>query len=386
MQPELLCYTSDMLIGIESSRANKPKKTGVEWYAWHVIQELKRLTKADGNSWILYTNRMLHGGLELLPDNWFEVRAKWPLPYGWTQLRLSWEIWRRKVDVFFLPGSTMPRYTPKKTVVTLHDIGFHRMPSLYKKRQVHIHERAVREVAKRAERIITVSEFSGREIAEAYNIDPKRIAITPNGVDHNLYRPLNEPSLIEEKLRRYRLAKPFFIAIGRLEAKKNIVNLIRAFTAFKTRRGIGDPHKLALVGIPGFGYEDIKNAIANSTVKSDILELGYVPEADLPALLNSAEALVHPSWYEGFGIPPVLAMACGCPVISSNSSSLPEIIGPDSALYFSPDQPEELVRLMERIVSENGLREGLRSAGVVRASKYTWENTAKLTLPVLSNW
>jgi glycosyltransferase involved in cell wall biosynthesis len=375
-----------MLIGIEASRANKPVKTGVEWYAWHVIQELKKLTSDDGNSWILYANRILKGGLEALPPNWFEVRAKWPLQYGWTQLRLSWELWRRPVDVAFFPGTTLPRFTPKKTVVTVHDIGFHRIPKLYKKRQVRIHEIAMHEARKRAARIVTVSEFSGREIAEAYGIDPSRIAITPNGVDHALYRPIADIAAIDERLRRYRIGKPFFIAIGRLEAKKNIAALVRAFTHFKTRRGIGDPHRLVLVGVPGFGYEEIRKAIDDSTVKSDIMELGYVPELDMPYLLNAAEALIHPSWYEGFGIPPVMAMASGCAVLSSNAASLPEVVGPDAGLFFPPDETEPMVEAMSRIADERGLKERLRSAGVTRAATFTWENTAKLTLPVLSSW
>jgi glycosyltransferase involved in cell wall biosynthesis len=375
-----------MMIGIEASRANKAVKTGVEWYAWHVIQELKKITPDDRNSWILYSNKVLKGGLEALPANWFDVRAKWPFPYGWTQFRLSWELWRRPVDVAFFPGSTLPRFSPKKTVVTVHDIGFHRLPKLYKPRQIHIHEIAMREIRHRAERVITVSEFSGREIAEAYGIDPARIAITPNGVDHELYRPIADRAAVDERLLRHRIGMPFFIVIGRLEAKKNIVNLVRAFTNFKTRRGVGDPHKLVLVGVPGFGYEEIRKEIDGSGVKSDIMELGYVPELDMPYLLSAAEALIHPSFYEGFGIPPVMAMASGCAVLSSNAASLPEIIGPDAGIFFPPNETEAMTETMERIASERGLKERLRVAGIARAARFTWENTAKLTVPVLTAW
>ncbi len=113
--------------------------------------------------------------------------------------------------------------------------------------------------------------------------------------------------------------------------------------------------------------------------------MGYVPEADLPYLMNAAEALIHPSRYEGFGIPPVEAMACGCPVLVSNIASLPEICG-DAALYFSPDEPEQLVSLMTRISDETGLKERLRLPGIERASRYTWKNTAEKTIPVLTRW
>jgi glycosyltransferase involved in cell wall biosynthesis len=383
--PIVLYFGQIMLIGIEATRANKVTKTGVEWYAWHVIQELKNLTQNDGNSWILYSNAPLSGGLEKLPENWYEERLKWLLPYGWTQLRLSWDLHKHPVDVLWLPGSTLPRFMPKKTVVTVHDVGFHHLPKLYKKRQVSIHEHAMKEIRRKAERIITVSEFSGRDIAEQYGIDPKKIAITYPGVDLALYTPVKAADSIEERLTRYRISTPFFINIGRMEAKKNIVTLVKAFTQFKTRRGVGDPYKLVLVGVPGYGYEEIKRTIADSPFKSDILELGYVPETDKPHLLTAAQALIHPSFYEGFGIPPVEAMACGCPVISSNAASLPEVLG-NAAVYFSPNEPEQLTGLMSQLAEDWQARENMKTIGLERAQRFNWKATAEKTLPVLTQW
>ncbi len=375
-----------MLIGIDASRANKAHRTGVEWYSWHVIQNLKELTKNSLHSLVLYSNEVLKNGLEKLPANWYEIRARWPVKKGWTQIRLSYELWRRPTDVFFIPAHVLPRVVPKKNVVTVHDVGFFRYPQLYRPRDRKFHEWSTKDIAKRAERVITVSEFSGREISEAYGIDPSRIAITPNGIDHDRYRPITDHTAIEDRLNRYRLSKPYFITIGRLEAKKNIVNLVKAFTLFKARRGLGDPTKLVLIGNPGFGFEEIKKAIAESSAKQDIIQLGYVPEADLPALLNSADALIHPSWYEGFGIPPVQAMACGTPVLSADTASLPEIIGKDAAIYFEPNELESMARAMARIQEEDGLAQKLRLAGISRATKYTWKRTAELTLPVLTEW
>lgn len=375
-----------MIIGIDASRANKKNKTGVEWYAWHLIEEMKKLTQGDQNSWILYTNEMLHGGLERLPDNWYEVRARWFLQKGWTQMRLSWEMFRRPSDVLFVPAHVLPRVIPKKTVVTVHDVGFHRFPHLYKARDRQFHEISTKDIAKKASRVVTVSEFSGREIAECYGISPDRIAITPNGVDHDLYRPISDQQAVDERLSRYRLNRPYFITVGRLEAKKNTVNLIKAFSLFKARRGVGDPNNLVLVGNPGFGYEEIKRAIAESSYKDSIMQLGYVPEADMPYLINAAQAMIHPAWYEGFGIPPVQAMACCCPVLSSNVGALVEVIGPESAVFFPPAEPEAMVVAMNRLIDEPGLKQKLRMAGIARASKYTWRLTAEKTLPVLTQW
>ena len=373
------------MIGIEATRANKPQKTGVEWYAWHVIQELKKLTVGNPHSWILYSNAILTNGLEQLPENWYEVRLPWILPYGWTQLRLSFELYRRPIDVMWFPGSTLPRILPKKSVVTVHDIGFHRFPELYPARQRTIHERAMKEIASRATRILTVSEFSAREMVDAYGIDPKRIAITPCGIDHEVYRRVTDPAVVEDCLRRYQIAPPFFVYVGRIEKKKNVTTLIRAFTQFKTRRGVGDPHRLVLIGSHGFGYEEVQRAIDQSAVRSDILQLGYVPEQDIPAILQSAEALIQPSWIEGFGIPPIQAMACGCPVISSTGGSLPEVCG-DAALFFSPSSFEELVHQMAKIVEDSGVRQTLHDAGISQAARFTWQRTAELTVPALTQW
>lgn len=375
-----------MLIGIDASRANKPNKTGVEWYSYHLIQQLKTLTEKDQNTWVLYTNDVLKGGLEKLPDNWYEVRARWPIGKGWTQLRLSWELWRRPTDVFFVPAHVLPRISSKKSVVTVHDIGFHRLPQLYKSRDRQFHEWSTKDIAKRAARVITVSEFSGRELSECYGIPTQRIAVTYNGVDHDVFRPINDVPAIEERLRRHHIGRPFFITIGRLEAKKNTANLIKAFTLFKSRRGAGDPYKLVLVGNPGFGFEEVKKALDLSSAKQDILQLGYVPESDMPYLLNAAEALVHPSWYEGFGIPPVEAMACGCPVLSSNAASLPEVIGPEAALYFSPGEIDAMANAMANVADDSALKQRLKLAGVARASRFTWQRTAEQTLPVLTQW
>ncbi len=374
-----------MLIGIDATRANKPAKTGVEWYAHHVIQELKTCTTGDENSWILYSNAVLHGGLEVLPENWYEVRMKWPFPIGWTQIRLSFELSRRTPDVLWMPGSTLPRFVPTHTVVTVHDVGFHRFPHLYKPHQVKIHEQAMKEIAKKAARILTVSEYAGREISETYGIDPGKIAITYLGIDHEAYRRIDDEAGIEDRLRRMQLPKPFFIAIGRLEAKKNITTLIKAFNSFKARLGVGSPYHLALVGPRGFGYAAIADEIARSPYRSEIHETGYVPEADLPYLLNAADALIHPSWVEGFGIPPVEAMACGCPVIASNVASLPEILG-DAALFFSPSEPEQLAQRMRRVVEEISVKDELRRKGIERANSFTWTKTAQHTVPVLTRW
>lgn len=381
----ILPYTTPMLIGIDASRANKSVKTGVEWYSFHLIQALKELTKGDRHQWVLYTREPLKGALAALPQNWYEVRAGWWPKYLWTRVRMSWEMWRRPVEVFFDPSHTLPPVRPEKSVVTIHDVGFRRFPPFYPPHQVAIHEHGTRLIAKSLARIITISEFTARELVELYGIDSHRIAITPLGIDHALYKPLPRQD-VEDRLAKLRVPSPYLLFVGRQDAKKNLVNLIKAFNVYKNERGVGDPTRLVLAGPAGYGGEDIKKAIAASPFKDHILTLGYVKEEDVPYLLNGAKALVHVAWYEGFGLPPVQAMACGCPVVAADNSCLPSVIGEGNALFVSPSSPDAIARALMRLDNEPALVEDLRRRGMDRAAMYTWEACAKATRPVLTEW
>ena len=230
-----------------------------------------------------------------------------------------------------------------------------------------------------------MSEFSGRELIDCYGVNPRRIAITPNGIDHELYKP-QTASAMELALARLHVPRPYFLSVGRLEAKKNIVTLIKAFNAYKAHRGIGDPTRLVLAGPRGFQYDQIKQEIHRSPHKDQIMELGYVLEEDKPFLYAGAKALLHVSWYEGFGIPPVEAMACGCPVIAADNSSLPDVLGKDNAILVPPNQPDAIARAMDRLDNEKDLPATLRQRGIDRAAQYTWRATAEATLPVLTQW
>ena len=374
-----------MLIGIDASRANKPMKTGVEWYAFHLIQALKKLTVGDRHQWVLYTREPLTGALGELPENWYEVRAGWWPKYLWTQVRMSWEMWRRPMEVLFVPAHVLPPIRPEKGVVTIHDVGFRRFPQFFPWHQRLYHEWSTKRIVKSDDRVLTVSEFTARELVSLYGIDPRRIAITPLGIDHALYRPL-PPDDVRERLASLRIPQPYFLFVGRQDEKKNLVNLIKAFNLYKSERGVGDPTRLVLAGPAGYGAGAIQAAISASPHKDHILTLGHVKEEDVPYLLNGAKALVHVAWYEGFGLPPVQAMACGTPVIAADNSCLPGVIGEGNALFVRPASPDDMSRAMQRVDNESSLMQDLRSRGIRRAADYTWEACANATLPVLTEW
>ncbi len=374
-----------MLIGIDASRANKPVKTGVEWYAFHLIQALKQATKGDRHQWVLYTRKPLTGPLAELPENWYEVRAGWWPKYLWTQVRMSWEMWRRPVEVLFVPAHVLPPIRPEKSVVTIHDVAFRRFPQFFPWHQRAYHEWSTKRIMKSQDRIITISEFTAFELVTFYRIDPKRIAITPLGIDHDRYRPLPAED-VRERLTSLHVPQPYFLYVGRQDEKKNLVNLINAFNLYKSECGVGDPTRLVLAGPPGYGAGEIHAAIKASPHKDHILTLGYVKEEDVPYLENGAKALVHVAWYEGFGLPPVQAMACGTPVIAADNSCLPLVLGQGNALFVHPSSPDAISRAMHRLDNEPDLVEDLRTRGIRRAAEYTWEATAKATLPVLTEW
>lgn len=374
-----------MLIGIEASRANKLQKTGVEWYAYQVIQGMKHLPDAQNHSWLLYTNDPLMMGLEKNPTNWHEVALRWPPKYLWTQLRLSWEIKRHTPDVLFIPAHVLPRSIPPKSVVTIHDVGFYRMPELYPSKQVKWHDMMTKDTVKRASRILTVSEFSKRELIECYGAHPEQVFVTPLGINHDVYKPMSFEAA-KPILDRFHLPTPYLAYVGRREPKKNVGYLIEAFCRYKQQRGLGDPLHLVLVGPPGTNAAELDAQIAKSDCKNFIHVVGYVNEEEKVAILSQAYAYIHPSWYEGFGLPPLEAMACGSVSICSRVASLPEVVGEGNAIWIDPKDPQTCVDAIDTLMNNPALYTDLQTRGQDWVKQYTWEKTAKLTLDLLTNW
>ena len=194
------------------------------------------------------------------------------------------------------------------------------------------HRFVVRRALKRSSAIITISEWTKKELADAYGVPLEQMVVTPLSHDVTHYHPL-ESTVVEEVLQKYRLSrKNYFLSIGRLERKKNIPLLIRAFEIFKRSRGTGDPFELVLIGMSGFGFEEIHQAVDCSPFKESIRPLGWVEEVDIPALMNGTFAYVFPSRYEGFGISNVEAMACGIPLLTSDIPAHREVVR-DAGLF-----------------------------------------------------
>jgi len=394
MPPNLLPSSKPITYAIDASSANKAKRTGVEMYAFQLIQNMKKHALAQNERVVLYSPTKLEGVLAELPDGWESRVLNWSLPFGWMQGRVSWELFRTKPDVMFVPAQGLPRTLSLSLrggghgrgvpfVTTIHDIGFRRLPNVYdtksRKRLEHVTKRSIRKAA----HLITVSEFSKSEIVSTYHSSPDRISVTPLSADTSIYKRLSHEH-IELVLRQNRIGRNFFLYVGRLDQKKNVEMIIRAFDQFKADRGIGDPYELVLVGEPGFGFVSMKNWIDHSTFKDQIHTLGYLEDADVAALMNAATAFLFPSWYEGFGIPNVEAMQCGTPLIVSDIPVHREVVG-DAAIFVTPSEPEAWVRAMRQIAEDASVHERLIEKGSVRSALYDWNKTASQTWEVLRN-
>ena len=369
-------------IAIDASRANVENKTGVEWYAYRLIQELKSIIPFD-HKVILYTREPLRGELANLPALWESRVLKWPPKVMWSQFRLAWELFRRPPDLFFEPSHVVPFLFPKNTVNTMHDVAFARFPKAYTPWGLFYLIVTTVYAKLRGVQFIAVSEFSKRELLELFRIKPETISVVP--LAQSLSGPAADP---DTTLAKYHITKPFFLFVGRLETKKNLGRIVAAYkkcteilvTSYKLP--VTQLPQLILVGKKGVGYE---NELANFdlTKEPNIKILGYVPEPEVIALYQSATAFVFPSLYEGFGIPILEAMQNGCPVITSSITSLPEIAG-NAASIVDPTSVDMIAIAMTKVATDQQLHAELIRRGHLRAAEFSWRTTAEKTWNILS--
>ena len=369
-----------MQIGIDASRANKKHKTGVEWYSYHLIEQFKKIDRE--NRYFLYTNVPLIGDLADCPENFIEKVLDWVIQRSWTLLRLSFEMkfGKDRPDVLFVPAHTIPLFNPKRSIVTIHDIGFEHFPEVYPWADRFYHKFIINFIKYFATKIITVSNFTKIDLIRTYGIDRAKISVVYNGYDNEKFRVLPRN---EEFLRENKIDFPYMLFVGRLEQKKNIVRLVKAFSIFK-KNNPTDNHKLILIGRAGFGFAEIEQTILDCHLADDIVIQGWVGDNDLPLFLNHADLFVFPSLFEGFGIPIIEAMACECPVICSNTTSLPEVAG-EAALMFNPEKEEDMAGRMEQVLFNPEVQDSLRIKGARQAERFSWRKCAEETLEILTD-
>ncbi|MDP3057086.1 MAG: glycosyltransferase family 1 protein [bacterium] len=363
-----------MIIGINTSAALKENPTGVEEYVFQLIKHLAVIPESRAHRFILYLNPRLRSGrlkeLQTLPEN-FELKFL-SFPFGWTQIRLAWEMLNSKIDVLFIPVHILPLIHPKRSVVALHGLEYEYFPELYPFWHRLYLRWSTKYALKTAARIIAVSENTKKDLMKLYGGNVQKISVVYHGIGQ-------EPKIMSQDPENNKRGS--IVYIGRIEMKKNILGIIEAYNKFR-QKNLQFSNKLILVGGTGFGFEKIASAINASAFKKDIVLKGYVTESEKNDLLKNSSVFLFPSFYEGFGLPVLEAQAAGVPVITSNTSCLPEVAGA-GAVFVDPKNSREITMALEKVLSDEALRQDLIQAGYENTKRFSWEKCARETLKIL---
>jgi len=302
------------------------------------------------------------------------------LPTHRPLARMLWEqlcgpVCTRKLDLLHSPVYVSPLLAPCPTVVTIHDLSFIKLPGTFRAGNRSYLRLFTRLSAQKAEKVIVVSENTKRDAALLLGIPLERMVVIPNGVDA-AFRRVQDRALVAEFRRRRGLPSKFLLYVGTIEPRKNLTTLIRAFARLKERGNVD--HALVIGGSKGWMYEPVLGLAQDLGLSREILFPGFLSPEELPLWYNAADVFAYPSLYEGFGLPPLEAMACGTPVIASNASALPEVVGVAGVLV-DPLDIEAWVAAMEELLLNPALRRSLGDAGLQRARRFTWQHSAQMT-------
>jgi len=349
---------------------------GNESYATNLIEALAEIDQA--NLYTLYVTKQ--AAIDRFDNRWanFKVRKTLPhTPLVRIPLTLSRELRRHPVDVLHVQY-TAPPFAPCPVVTTIHDLAFEHLPETFNRRSWMQLRLTVRRTARRAAHIITVSEYSRRDISQTYGIAPKRITVTPEAAPTHFAPVTNETEL--KKIREnYGIEVDYILSLCSIQPRKNLERLIEAYSCLRGIRPESKLPQLVLAGKRGWLDSGTFRAVERNGLGKHVLFTGYIPEQDLPALYSGANCFVYPSYFEGFGLPVVEAMQCGVPVIAGNRTSLPEVVG-EAGLLFDPFDTSALVEAITRILDDSECRAELRAKGLQRAGDFNWKTTAQLTL------
>lgn len=366
-----------MFIGIDASRATSATPTGTEIYSRELIRALLALDSR--NHYRLYTRdrvpRDFFASSDALRIAQHEIRTI-PFPRLWTHARLSYEMLTRAPDVLWVPAHVLPLVHPRRSFVTIHDLGQVHFPRAHPPLERAYHNAAVWWAARAASHIFADSESTRDDLVRFFRVPSEKISVVYPAYDAQRYRPIREPTVIEQVKAKYRISGDYVLTIGTLHPRKNYVRLIQAME--RLEREV----RLVMVGKRGWLYDSILERAQASNHQAPITILDYVPAFDLPALISGARVFAFPSLYEGFGLPILEAHACGTPVVCSMTSSLPEAAG-DAALFFDPLDVDAIAGAIQRALTDDALRAKLIARGFENVRRFSWEMSARQVLRAL---
>jgi len=367
-----------MIIAIDCRMYGSSQFSGIGTYIQRLTDELFKLDQE--NEYILFLREP-----EFSKFNPPNKRIKKILTncahYSYAeQTRFVFELIKHKFDLIHYPHFNSPVLFRKKSVCTIHDLTpffypGHKAASGWRQ---WAYRAVFRSTVGKASQIIAVSESTKSGIIKHFQVDPSKISVTYEGVDER-FKIIENGGIINKTKNQFGITKPYIFNVGVWRSHKNIEGLVRAFNLLKKKYKI--EHQLVLGGREDLHYTNVRREINNSPYKNDIIATGYVQESELPILYNDSDLFVLPSFIEGFGLIAIEAQACGTPVISTNTSSMPEVLG-DSALFFDPEDTEQMAEQIHKIIFDQNLKSQIISKGLENAKRFNWENCAKQTLEI----
>ncbi len=355
-------------------RSTEGKKAGKGFYTFNIVSELLKLD--DENEYVLYgqgDNKLFNEGKNVKYKSFLQGGLLW-------HLRVIVDVYIEKFDIYFAPSSfIVPAFLPNrvKSIVTVHDLVAILFPSTHNKKAVVVEKLLLNRVCKKAKKLITVSKNTKNDLLKKFNIKEDKVDVVYCAANTDFRRLKDEE--IERFRLKYKLNNKFFLSVGTIAPRKNITNLLRAFSIFLKSNS---DYQLVIVGKKGWQYESIFAEYEKLGLKDNVQFLNYLPGNELVYMYNAADIFMFPSIYEGFGIPPLEAMQCHCPVIASNISSIPEVVG-DAALMIEPDDIEGMARQMLKLSKNLELRKHLVDAGKVQSKKFGWKLSAQKLLGII---
>ena len=361
------------------------ERAGVGNYCYNLVKHLAKIDKK--NTYVLFPfyyyifhpdfkkaerppNRNFRINLKKIPSN--IIKTLWKSGF------IPKKFFFPKVDILHSTTFCIPKKGYKKLVVTIYDLSFLTHPEFHLEDNVYHCHKGSLEAVQYADKIIAISENTKKDLVKYLHCDPRKIVVTYLGVDKR-FKPIKNQNKIEEIKKKYDLSKRYIFTLSSIEPRKNISGLIESYARLPT--GITDVYDLVIAGGKGWRNLDIYKRVRKSDFEKKVRFIEYVHDNDLPYLYNGATVFVYPSFYEGFGLPVLEAMTCGCPVISSNISSIPEVVG-KAGILINPNNTYELRDSIQKLLENPKVQKRMSKRGLKQAKKFTWEKCAKQTYKI----
>lgn len=353
---------------------NVGEKGGHGLYTRNILKNLLKIDK--DNQYVLFyqgrKRKTIFSGYSNVEEQWINV----PYKILWDQIFIPFSALKARIDLLFSPKWTAPLISPCKILMVVPDMGYYPHPEFYKGRDILYLKLMIPLYLRKATRVIAVSHTTKKDIIKFTGVDKSKVVVVHMAAE-DIFAESVDPVFVERVKAKYSLSSQFILHVGIIYPGKNVEKLICAFAKIAKKF----PHKLVLVGGFRWKYSRVFDLIEEFNLKDKVIITNWVPRSELPVFYKLADLFAFPSLYEGFGIPVLEAMTCGCPVVTSSTGATPEIAG-DAALIVNPRSVDEIYKAIVRVLEDEKLKKELVSKGYARAKKFSWEKSARETLSV----